>query len=754
MSCLASPALLAQTVADGVNSAQTSDQTLELAPMSVEASAQDESPQSYTIKRTRGATGLDLSPRQTPQSVTSITRQQLDDQGITTIDQALLNTTGITVNQLDIGMRNSYRARGYDIANYRVDGLAFEGASDISGSGTAINLDLYERIDIVRGANGLLGGTGDPSATIDLQRKRPTRDFGGSASLTYGSWNQKRVVGDINLPLSVDGSLRSRLVVSNEESDGFLDHQSNRSHGALLNFELDLSDRTTLGAGLQYEYNKVAGATWGANSPVWFSDGSMTKVSRKTNVVPSWSSREVESRTLFASLQHAFENEWQADLKLSRTDSEVANDIAIAKVNQIRGATYGGYWNVDGSGAYMNGFYSEPETVSETMDLRFTGPFELLGREHQAMIGYNSTWTTETSPQFDCSFGGVSSGGTTCIWRVNPGSRLAVPDWRNWNGDMERISANKTGHDTTTKTQLRGTWLATRLSITDPLSVVLGARLTTYRTYKETESFSGTARSAQQRESDVLTPYAGIVYDLNDTYSLYASYTDVFTPQTAVTASGNFVEPIVGKSYETGIKGEWFDGRLNASLATFKTKQDNLAVDDYGALTPEGNDAKKAGSGVETRGFELEMAGAITPDWSVFAGYTYLDYKPVDSSESTRDDPRHAIRLSTRYQLPNQWNRLAIGGGMSAQSSKNVRSGPAGEPTNRDGTSQRNMTDLTHSGYALFHLMGDYQITDNTSLALNVSNLFDKHYYRNYGFYAGKIYGEPRRTTLTLRTTF
>lgn len=727
---------------------------LELGPVNIEDSYTAESPESYTVRETRSSTGLNLSPRETPQSVTSITRQQLDDRDIRTIDEALTSSAGITVNSLDVGMRNTYRARGYDIRNYRIDGLLMDGESDISGNGAGINMDLYERVDIVRGANGLLGGTGDPSAAIDLQRKRPTYDFGGSASFTYGSWDRRRVMGDINLPLTADGRLRSRLVVTQEEGGGFRDHESGRSNGALLNFELDLNEATTLGAGVQYEYNKFIGATWGANAPIWFADGSKAKVSRKTNVVADWSSREVETRTVFASLDHRFANDWQANVKVARADSDVTNDMSVAKVNQIAGNNYGGYWNANGTGAYLNGFYSEPETLSESVDMRLSGPFELFGRTHEAMIGYNSTWTTLTEPQVNCSFAGVTRSGTTCTYRVVPNSGLSVPDWRNWNGEVDKIATTKNGYDTTTKTQLRGTWAATRLSISDPLSVILGARMSTYRTYKETEGQTGTARSAQQRVSDEITPYAGVVYDLNDNYSVYASYTDIFTPQTRETSDGGYVEPVVGQSYETGIKGEWFDGSLNGSLAFFKTKQDNLAVQDIGVLTPDGEDAYKSGSGVTTQGFEIEMAGAITPNWTVYGGYTYMDFKPVDSTETTRDDPRHVIRLYTRYQLPGVLDRVTVGGGMTAQSSKRVRSSPAGEPTRTDGTSLRNPTELTQSGYALFDLMGRYQITDDTSATLNVNNLFDKAYYRNYGFYAGKIYGEPRSVSLTLRTDF
>ncbi|PWG67855.1 TonB-dependent siderophore receptor, partial [Enterobacter mori] len=88
--------------------------------------------------------------------------------------------------------------------------------------------------------------------------------------------------------------------------NSFRDNQSERSRAALANFEFDLDDATTLGAGYQYEYNKIVGGGWGANIPIWYSDGSKTDLPRSTNVVPSWSFGEYTTRTAFGSLEHRF----------------------------------------------------------------------------------------------------------------------------------------------------------------------------------------------------------------------------------------------------------------------------------------------------------------------------------------------------------------------------------------------------------------------------------------------------------------
>jgi outer membrane receptor for ferric coprogen and ferric-rhodotorulic acid len=734
-------------------SAQTlaaDNQPLELDATQIEDSAllpADQAGQlGYTVESTRSSTGLKLTPRQTPQSVTSITRQQMDDRDIHTIEQALDTTPGVTASKMEVGGRTDFRARGYSISNWKVDGLQFFGGSDFSGGGNALNMDLYERIDIVRGANGLLGGTGDPSATVNLIRKAPSRTFGGSAYATYGSWDKRRLGADLNLPLSEDGRLRSRFVMTQQDANSFRDNQSERSRAALANFEFDLDDATTLGAGYQYEYNKVVGGGWGANIPIWYRDGSKTDLPRSTNVVPSWSFGEYTTRTTFGSLAHSFDNDWSLDLKVAQSETEALNHRGLAKVNSAGRGSYGGYWEQDGSGAVLNGLHSSSDTTQQSAQIDLSGPFQLFGRTHQAMVGYNDSRTVAWSPQYTCTMlsdDRVSAPALGCQFRANNG--LPLSDWHNGVDSDYAMLASRTGRHSKTTTRLQGLYAATRLSISDPLSVIAGVRSTDYSA--TTRNVSG-VRSNQQNNG-IVTPYLGVVYDLNDNYSLYASYTDIFNPQSEETVSGSKVEPIRGQSYETGIKAAWLDGRLSASAAYFRTKQQNKAVLDDGQSTPTGGDAYTTGTGQETDGIDLELAGALTPNWNVYAGYTYLHFRRIDSDG--RSDPAHLFKASTTYRLSGPLERLTVGAGVTAQSNIRAISSPAGQPVN--GVSS-GATDVNWSGYAIWNAMAKYQLTDDTAVSLNANNLFDKHYYTRYGFYAGAIYGDPRNLAVTVSTSF
>ncbi|WP_312934423.1 TonB-dependent siderophore receptor [Pseudomonas sp.] len=746
--CL-TPLALAVTLSVSGAALAAENGTLDLGVISIDGAAvgaDDAGQLGYTVETTRSATGLKLTPRQTPQSVTTITREQMQDRDIHSIEQALETAPGVSISKMEVGGRTEFRARGYGVTNWKVDGLQFPGGTDFSGGGSALNTDLYERIDIVRGANGLLGGTGDPSASVNLIRKAPTRTFGGSAYATYGSWDRRRLGADLNLPLSEDGRLRSRFVVTQQEANSFRDNESERSRAALANFAFDLDDDTTLGAGVQYEYNKTLGSGWGANFPIWYGNGSKTHLPRSTNLAPSWSYSEVDTRTAFASLQHRFANDWTLDLKGSQSTIESVGHRGMAKVNSVSRGVYGGYWNPDGSGAVLNGLHSSTDTTQQSAQIDLSGPFQLVGRSHQAMLGYSDSRTVAWSPQYKCNWltdAGLGANTTGCMYRANNG--LPLSNWLEGVDDDFDLLVSRTGLHSKVTTRLQGMYAATRLSITDPLSVIIGARTSDYSSISRDVNGGRTS----QHTSGVVTPYLGAVYDLSDTYSLYASYTDIFTPQTEETASGGKVEPIRGQSYETGLKGEWFDGRLNASAAYFRTKQENKAVMDGAQSTPNGNQAYKAGTGQETDGIDLELAGALTPNWNVYGGYTYLHFRQTDADG--RQDPSHLFKASTTYRLSGPLERLTLGAGVTAQSNIRAVSSPAGQPVN--GVS-RGSSDVNWSGYAIWNALAKYQVTDDTSVTLNANNLFDKRYYSRYGFYAGGIYGDPRSLSLTVNTAF
>lgn len=681
---------------------------------------------SYTSNGTKTGMRMDLSVRETPQSVTIITRARLDEMGLYRLDDALEQSTGIMVGQLD-SERTSFYARGFQITNQQVDGLSIGGNAPLSDT------LLYDRIEVVRGATGLMGGTGDPSATVNMIRKRPTKTFQANGNLIFGRWNERRVEADVSTPLSQDGRLRGRAAYAYEDRDSYINRYHERKTVGMAIVEADLTPSTLLTVGLDFQHNTPTGATWGA-VPYWNADGSLANLPRDFSLSAKWGTWSNQQDTTFGSLEHRFNNGWRVHAGAARTVS--TNNTTIA---------YGGSGYPDpatGTGIGLwTGVWGEGKSTADNYEVYATGPFTLFGRTHTLVAGWNGTNDKNRS----------TNGSNTQPYPT------AIPDYRNWTGDLPMPVFTPDGTHTDTLTRLNGTYLAGRFSLTDTLTAIVGARVSSYHTetrdYDANGAYTGT--SGFSETTDELTPYYGVVWDLNEQFSAYASYTSLFSPQSYRDKNNRFIDPAEGTNAEVGVKGEFFGGQLNASVAAFRTLKKNIAELDrtvpQGFLLPGGGQAYVANaSGVTARGVEFDVSGQPTGNLNVSAGYTFLSAKEADGSRGVPDQPRHLVRLNGSYKLDGYVPGLKVGGGVRAQSGIYSESW-YGRP---NAAANEPLAHIPQGTYALVNAMVSYDFNRNLTAQLNVSNLLDREYYRNVGFYDGVFWGEPRKATVTLRGKF
>jgi outer membrane receptor for ferric coprogen and ferric-rhodotorulic acid len=249
--------------------------------------------------------------------------------------------------------------------------------------------------------------------------------------------------------------------------------------------------------------------------------------------------------------------------------------------------------------------------------------------------------------------------------------------------------------------------------------------------------------SATQTNGKV-TPYAGLVYALNDQWSAYASYADAFEPQTNRTTSGSLLKPIEGKNYELGLKGELADGRLNTSFAIFRYDQENRGVQDLqGPMNCDGWYCSVASGKVRSQGLEATLSGEVLPGLQLVSSYTY------NTTKFLKDDtyegkvfstwtPKHLLKVWGDYQLPGDWNKVSVGAGVTAQSSTVAYDRTFSVP-----------------GNALWDSRVAYKINQEFTVAANLYNMFDKKYYipaynANWG---SNYYGDPRNVMFTMTYT-
>ena len=724
-----SPDLLAET--DPETAPQSTAQALELDATSVSAEGlgvNTENTDSYTTGAMSTATRLNLSIKETPQSVSVVTRQQMDDFKLGTLSEAMRQTTGIVVQHNDSD-RVSYSARGYPINNFQIDGMLNTFGRMKSDSDTII----YDRIEVVRGATGLTTGAGDPSATINMVRKRPTAQWQALAGVSGGSYDNYYSYVDVGGPLAFDGRLRGRTVLAYRDSQSFRDKYALQREVGYGILEADLTDSTVLAVGYDYQDKQVQGTSWGT-VPYWNADGSKAGLGRSTNMATSWSSWPLKDKTAFVTLDQQLGNGWK--LKAAYTHRESDTDGKVY---------YGGsgFPEADRSGmtAYM-GHMLGTQKMS-VYDFNLSGPYQLFGREHEMMFGYGEAENRSTSPY---AFNSPQAADYS-----------KIRDWK-YMGDIGKFA------DTVTSlpgargiTRQKAGYLATRLSLTDELHAVLGSRYGSWDEsstdyYYDAQQKLTSTDATHQRQNDIWTPYAGLLYDLTPEYTVYASYTDIFKPQSKRDSNRNYLDPVIGSNYEVGLKGSLLDERLNLATAVFWSKQDNVAERDN-SVPPDpvsGEEFfKSGGKGNKVNGFEAEVSGEILSGWNMTAGYTYTHSVDGEKQRSNTAQPLNMLRLSTAYRLPGNWHALTVGGAVNWQSDVY---GAANRPVGR-GANGRIITEparINQEAYTVVKLMSRYEFDRHLSASLNVDNLFDKKYYDNVGFYNGVYWGDPRTVTLSL----
>ncbi len=696
------------------------DGAIELGAISVTGSglgSVTENSGSYTT----GAVSIGKSPqtlRRTPQSVTVLTSQRLQDQGLTNLTTVLEQTPGVVVDYVD-SERVTYYSRGYQI-----DAIQYDGATVVQGSGggSFIQSDsaIIDHVEVLRGATGMLRGSGNPSGTVNMVRKRPTREFQGSASVTAGSWDAQRYVLDVSGPLAAEGALRGRMIAVHDDRDLFQDSRMERKNVLYGSLAADLGERTTLTTGIEYTELDATGA-WGG-LPADFS-GQPLELSRSAYLGADWNRWNRSNLQTFVELEHLFDNDWA--LKLSGTRTHFRLDNNGFKQTFIERASTTNPYLMNMQVTEGDGGESEQTNLSATLN----GPFDLFGRQHELMLGLERIRNDSTASATNRVVGVLSDF-----------------DIRNWDPKaIAEPAINITARPVMTRTTQEGAHATWRLSLAEPLTAILGARMNWWK-YDQSTTATGDYSVNQE-----IVPYAALIYDLNDNFSTYASYTEIFNPQSATDAAGSVLEPITGEAYEMGIKGEFYEGRLNTSLALFRINQVGKALDDINSPNPcppfyASGYCQTASGKSRSDGFEIEVSGEVLPGWQVSGGYTYTSTEYLkDTISNTGNvlrstDPKRMLKLFTSYRLPGAWSDLTVGGGVRAQSDIYSRSGNAL---------------ATQSGYAVYSAMANYRLNDHYSVQLNANNLFDKAYYKKIGTTATSYYwGEPRSLEVTVRGTF
>lgn len=651
--CSVGTALPARAQASGANSAAAAERrpaTATLPTVNVVGAADSpmttEGSRSYTTQATSASTGLELAPREIPQSVSIVTRQQLQDQGLSQLTEVVGQVAGLYLAQGgNVGSDSAViYARGFQVENYLVDGVKM--LNSYSSIFQSQDTALYDRVEIIRGATGLMIGAGAPGASINLVRRRPTREFQGNATLSLGSWDYRRLDLDVSSPLNEAGTIRGRLYGAIQDAGSYIDRLDEDRKIIAGVLEADLGAETQVRVGLSHQRHDSSGHSR-SGRPAYFSDGSRATWGRSESAATSWAYSHRRSTSSYARLEHRFNPDWkmQATLSQIRTDSD-----------ELVGYLGGEPDRVTGAGGRIWATHWAYKPVQNVADVSTTGRFDWFGRRHEVAAGVS---LARSSQRGDPNYTNWNHAG----WDGSVGNVYT------WDGSLPAPPPNPAvGYRNVTE-HAYSAFASLRLRPTDALSVIAGSRITNWERDQLSHTFA-TGRDVRtlQKETGKITPYLGVVYDLSTHWSTYASYTDIFQPQNYKTVTGDLIDPVVGKSYEIGLKGAFHDNRLNISAAVYRIKEDNKAISIPDVFAPDGSQAYRALSGAKSQGIELEVAGQLQPGWQMVASWSHNLTRDREGEQLLTQVPKNMVKLFTTYHLASVGNGLTIGGGLRWQS--------------------------------------------------------------------------------------
>ena len=642
----------------------------------------------YNAHSASGASRLELDIIDIPQSVSVITASQMKDYQLIDIDSVLDTATGVNVERIETD-RTYYTARGFDITNFQVDGvgLPLSSGNNHADEDTAI----YDRVEVIRGANGLMTGVGNPSATVNFIRKRPNSENDLILNGTLGSWDNKRL--ELDGSYNFTDSTSMRAVVVAQDADSYLDRYQKEKNIFYVFLKHQLTDSTEISLSHTMNESKATGNNWGAN-PLYYTDGSATDYDVSTNTSANWANWDIKKQNTVLEISHVFNNDWQLRGTYSHKSTDEDTELFYVYGTPDKAIELG-----------LFGYASEYDNDDkhDLVDLYLTGEFNLFGREHEFVVGANHS---------------SMEGEEVSLYDYTTGNGFPVmPPLTQWNGDTPKptFADGKTGSDITR--DQNALYFTARFSLTDNFHLTAGGRQNDWE-------IKGDSYGVVQDASDSqFIPYIGGVYQFTENVVAYASYTETFVSQTELDINNKILEPITGKSQEIGLKSSLFDDKFLATVTYFEASQVNLAR--YDDRSMPGETRFIGTDGVKSSGVEFEFAGELLPGLQTSIGLTSFDIEVDDEVDENVADytPEMLFKVAATYQIP-QVEGFTVGMNMRWQDDISRSQGVVGEGFVNAGDEIITKQDA----YAVVGLMARYEFTSAVALTVNAYNITDEKY--------------------------
>ena len=694
--------------------------------------------------------------KEVPQSVGYVTKELILDQGATTVNEVVKNISGVNQNS----SYNDFSIRGFRATGNRNSGNLLNGMRAQTSLWKQSSLANIERVEVIKGPASALFGNAAPGGVINRVTKKPLFENKNSITVGVGSWNTLKTYGDFTGPLNPKKTLLYRLNLGYEKTDSFRDLQGSESIIAAPSFSYIPNEKTHINVDFVYQ-NFNGKIDRGQSVPA---DGNVysTPISRSLSAANDFLKENTLNTTI--ALTHKFSD--HISLNAIYLNSSYSEDMLEHTQANL-------YYKQIGNGA--NAFrYADPNKVMMTANQRkryfannsfntyFNFNFNTGILKHKLLVGYDYFISEQKAGSSSISAQGYLSKDKTKVVNTYTTTANVLA------GSVQTPTTNVPVFDlydpiagNAYKDISKYIWKQNTLNpyeeyshgiyVQEQIDISIVKLLIGLRQEWFTETLNKETTKEISRQTSAFIPRVGLVVEASENINLYSTWVKGFQPQGANIQSdpdryGGPFDYMKSELYEVGLKTEWFNKRLSATLAVFKITQENSLEQ-----SPKAGKADwRVSVDEESNGFELDVAGQILPNFSVVANYAYTDARIVKLKEegSIKDlnvqrpsTPRHAANLWTKYIFENgSLKGLGAGIGVSYASE---RLGQVG----------RRATAASYPDYTLLNAVLYYKVKD-VQLQLNVNNVLNRTYWISGYDNLRNFPGAPRNINVSVTYRF
>ena len=635
-----------------------------------------------TSQMQSGATKLETPDIETPQSVSIVTRQQYEEQGATSVRQAVGYTPGVYANQIGASNRFDYIVlRGFSdgsLDNIYLDGLKMMGDTN-SHSSLVVDPWFLDSIEVVRGPASVLYGRSSPGGIVALNSRKPSFDPGGEIKVFAGNNNQRGAAFDVTGPVDDNDRVAVRLTGMTRYADSQFDPLKEERYALMPSLTWRITDSTRLDlmaylhrdpeggshSGLPYEGTVVPHAGQKISNTFYEGEDDYDKYDRRENMVGY-------------NFEHAFDSGWSVRQKLRYLHTKV-------NLNQV----YAAGWLND---TELNRGYSgsDEKMNAITLDNQLDGSVETGPVNHRLLMGVDYQRRSNNVAGYYGAFPAIDA--------FNP-VYGAEPDY------ITQYSSEK--H----KLEQTGIYVQDQMSL-NKWRLTLGGRHDQVKV-TNVNKLNDTSDTLDQGH---YSSRAALLYLFDNGIAPYVSYSTAFTPTSFTDEYGKILQPMKGKQWEAGLKFQPEGSQTMYSASVYRINQENIAT------KVEPTDPYRSIGEIESEGVELEAVGQLTDNLRLQAAYTYNDIRYKKSSAQEQGNravyaPRNQASAWLSYDVKEgALNGLTVGSGVR------YVNGITSDRQNTHTLPSYTLVDLA-VGYDLSHVG-----LKGLSAQVNVNNLTDKRY--------------------------